>query len=115
MYKEIVGVVEDIVNMFFEESKWWVQLGQFYLMIEDYKKFLLMLEIVYNQGFLEKFNLIKMLFQLYVINNMFYCLVKVLVENIVNGKIEKIVDNLVFVVNSYYQVMEYEIVVQYYQ
>lgn len=30
-------------------------------MVEDFKKFLLILEIVYNNGFLIKLNLIKML------------------------------------------------------
>ena len=115
MYKETVGVAEDIVNTFPEESKWWVQLGQFYLMIEDYKKSLSTLEIAYNQGFLEKPNLLKMLSQLYATNNMPYRSAKVLAENIANGKIEKTADNLASVANSYHQAMEYETAAQYYQ
>ena len=115
MYKETVGVAEDIVNTFPEESKWWVQLGQFYLMIEDYKKSLATLEIAYDQGFLEKPNLIKMLSQLYATNNMPYRSAKVLAENIANGKIEKTADNLASVANSYHQAMEYETAAQYYQ
>ncbi|MDY6926237.1 MAG: tetratricopeptide repeat protein [Pseudomonadota bacterium] len=115
MYKETVGVAEDIVNTFPEEGKWWVQLGQFYLMIEDYKKSLATLEIAYNQGFLEKPNLIKMLSQLYATNNMPYRSAKVLAENIANGKIEKTADNLASVANSYHQAMEYETAAQYYQ
>ena len=115
MYKETVGVAEDIVNTFPEESKWWVQLGQFYLMIEDYKKSLSTLEIAYNQGFLEKPNLIKMLSQLYATNNMPYRSAKVLAENIANGKIEKTAENLASVANSYHQAMEYETAAQFYQ
>lgn len=115
MYKETVGVAEDIVNTFPEESKWWVQLGQFYLMIEDYKKSLSTLEIAYNQGFLEKSNLIKMLSQLYATNNMPYRSAKVLAENIANGKIEKTAENLASVANSYHQAMEYETAAQFYQ
>ena len=115
MYKETVGVAEDIVNTFPEEGKWWVQLGQFYLMIEDYKKSLATLEIAYNQGFLEKPNLLKMLSQLYATNNMPYRSAKVLAENIANGKIEKTADNLASVANSYHQAMEYETAAQYYQ
>ena len=115
MYKETVGVAEDIVNTFPEEGKWWVQLGQFYLMIEDYKKSLATLEIAYDQGFLEKPNLIKMLSQLYATNNMPYRSAKVLAENIANGKIEKTADNLASVANSYHQAMEYETAAQYYQ
>ena len=115
MYKETVGVAEDIVNTFPEESKWWVQLGQFYLMIEDYKKSLSTLEIAYNQGFLEKPNLLKMLSQLYATNNMPYRSAKVLAENIANGKIEKTADNLASVANSYHQAMEYELAAQFYQ
>jgi uncharacterized protein HemY len=115
MYKETVGVAEDIVNTFPEESKWWVQLGQFYLMIEDYKKSLSTLEIAYNQGFLEQPNLIKMLSQLYATNNMPYRSAKVLAENIANGKIEKTAENLASVANSYHQAMEYETAAQYYQ
>jgi tetratricopeptide (TPR) repeat protein len=115
MYKETVGVAEDIVNTFPEEGKWWVQLGQFYLMIEDYKKSLATLEIAYNQGFLEKPNLLKMLSQLYATNNMPYRSAKVLAENIANGKIEKTADNLASVANSYHQAMEYELAAQFYQ
>ena len=115
MYKETVGVAEDIVNTFPEEGKWWVQLGQFYLMIEDYKKSLATLEIAYDQGFLEKPNLIKMLSQLYATNNMPYRSAKVLAENIANGKIEKTADNLASVANSYHQAMEYETAAQFYQ
>lgn len=115
MYKETVGVAEDIVNTFPEEGKWWVQLGQFYLMIEDYKKSLSTLEIAYNEGFLDKPNLIKMLSQLYATNNMPYKSAQVLAENIKNGKIEKTADNIAAVANSYHQAMEYETAAKYYQ
>ncbi|GGF72623.1 tetratricopeptide repeat protein [Alteromonas lipolytica] len=115
MYKETVAVAEDIVNTFPEEAKWWVQLGQFYLMIEDYKKSLSTLEVAYNQGFLDKPNLLKMLSQLYATNNMPFKAAEVLSKNIANGKIEKTADNLAAVANSYHQAMEYESAAKFYQ
>lgn len=115
MYKETVAVAEELVNNFPEDSKWWIQLGQFYLMIEDYKKSLSTLEIAYDQGYLEKGNLIKMLSQLYATNNMPYSAAEVLSENIDNGKIEKTADNLASVANSYHQAMEYKTAAKYYE
>lgn len=115
MYPETVSVAEDIVNTFPEEGKWWVQLGQFYLMIEDYKKSLSTLEIAYSQGFLTKPNLIKMLSQLYATNNMPYKSAVVLAENIKKGVIEKTAENIASVANSYHQAMEYDLAAQYYQ
>ena len=115
MYPETVKVAEDIVNTFPEEGKWWVQLGQFYLMVEDFKKSLSTLEIAYNNGFLTKPNLIKMLSQLYSTNNMPFKSAEVLAENVNKGVVEKTADNLAAIANSYHQAMEYKEAAKYYE
>lgn len=114
MYAETVAIAEDLVNNFPEDSKWWVQLGQFYLMVEDYKKSLSTLEIAYNKGFLEKPNLIKMLSQLYATNDMPYKSAEVLQENVKKGTVEKTADNLASIANSYHQAMEYKLAAKFY-
>nr|WP_309568766.1 tetratricopeptide repeat protein [Alteromonas gilva] len=115
MYSETISVAEDIVNTFPDEGKWWTQLGQFYLMVEDFKKSLSTLEIAYNAGFIEKQNLLKMLSQLYATNDMPFKSAEFLAENIENGRIERNADNLASVANSYHQALEYEKAAKYYE
>lgn len=115
MYPETISVAEDIVNTFPEEGKWWVQLGQFYLMVEDYKKSLSTLEIAYNNGFVDKPNLLKMLSQLYATNDMPFKSAEFMAENIKNGKVERNADNLASVANSYHQALEHEKAAKYYE
>lgn len=52
-YKNAVGVLEVMVPLFPSDGRLWVQLAQFYLMIEDYDKSLATYDLAYRNGFLE--------------------------------------------------------------
>ncbi|WP_199608863.1 tetratricopeptide repeat protein [Flocculibacter collagenilyticus] len=71
-YNEAVKVVEMLVKLFPEDKRWWPQLGQFYLLIEDYQKALSTMELAYKQGHLDKESHIKVLSQLYATNSIPY-------------------------------------------
>lgn len=51
-YKQAVGVLETMVPLFPEDGRLWVQLAQFYLMVEDYDKSLATYDLAYRNGFL---------------------------------------------------------------
>jgi tetratricopeptide (TPR) repeat protein len=65
MFKESVDVLETVVQIFPENKQWWIQLGQFYTLVEDYDKALATLDLAYKQGFLDKESQIKVLASLY--------------------------------------------------
>jgi tetratricopeptide (TPR) repeat protein len=65
MYKETVKMGETIVKIFPEDQRNWVQLGMFYIMIEDFKRGLSTMEMAYKQGFLSKPNEFRTLAQMY--------------------------------------------------
>lgn len=52
-YKKAVGVLEVMVPLFPDDGRLWVQLAQFYLMVEDYDKALATYDLAYRNGFLE--------------------------------------------------------------
>jgi tetratricopeptide (TPR) repeat protein len=72
MYKEATGALEDLVKVFPEEPKWWVQLGGFYALIEDYKRALSTMDVAYKNGYFEKDTHYKQLAQLYANNGVPY-------------------------------------------
>lgn len=70
MFPDTVKIGEILVKLFPEEKRNWVQLGMFYVMVEDYTKGLSMMEMAYKQGFLEKSNEFKTLAQMYSQNEL---------------------------------------------
>jgi tetratricopeptide (TPR) repeat protein len=65
MYKDTVKMGETIVKIFPEDKRNWVQLGMFYVMVEDFKRGLSTMEMAYKQGYLEKPNEFRTLAQMY--------------------------------------------------
>ncbi|NQZ05902.1 MAG: hypothetical protein HRT35_01960 [Algicola sp.] len=70
MYPETVKMGETLVKVFPETKRNWVQLGMFYVLVEDYKKGLSAMELAYKQGFLEKPNEFRTLAQMYSHNEL---------------------------------------------
>ena len=70
MYPQTVKMGETLVKVFPEIKRNWVQLGIFYVLVEDYKKGLSAMELAYKQGFLEKPNEFRTLAQMYSHNEL---------------------------------------------
>lgn len=114
MYPQTVAVAEELVRIFPENKQWWVQLGQFYFLVEDYKKALSTLEIAYNQGYLEKPNQIKILSQLYATNEIPYKAATLLEKHTKSGFIKSDEKVLSSMANSFHQSREYKKAAYYY-
>lgn len=63
-YKQAVGVLELMVPLFPNDGRLWVQLAQFYLMVEDYDKSLATYDLAYRNGFIDSAGNITRLAQL---------------------------------------------------
>ena len=114
MYPETVSVAEDLVSLFPEESRWWTQLGFFYMLVEDFKKALSTFEIAYGAGYLKKENEIKTLSQLYGTNGIPYKAAKILEKFIDSGLLKGDADMLAALANSFHQAKNYETAANYY-
>ncbi len=70
MYPQTVVMGETLIKVFPEVKRNWVQLGMFYVLVEDYKKGLSAMEMAYKQGYLEKPNEFRTLAQMYSQNEL---------------------------------------------
>ncbi|MBC3767778.1 tetratricopeptide repeat protein [Neptunicella marina] len=114
MYPQTVAVAEDLVRLFPGDKQWWVQLGQFYFLVEDFKKALATLEVAYNQGFLEKPSQVKILAQLYSVNEIPYKAATLLEKHTKSGFIKTDEQLLSSMANSFHQSREYDKAAYYY-
>ncbi len=115
MYKETVDVSEVLVKTFPETGEWWVRLGFFYMLVENYPKALSTFEIAYNQGYLSKKSEIKALVQLYATNEIPYKAAKILDKYMGTGLIDKDEKTLANLANSYHQAREYKTAASFYE
>lgn len=114
MNKEAVGVLEILVATFPEEPKFWVQLGQFYMVVEDYDKSLSTMHIAYINGYLKKASEIKVLAQLYANNMIPHRAAVVLEKHLKSGLIDRDERMLKVVAGSWHQAKELDKAVKYY-
>ena len=102
MYKEAIKVLETVVQLFPENKQWWTQLGQFYVLVEDYDKGLSTLDLAYKQGYLEKESEIKILANLYASNDMPFKSAKIWEKHIASGDVKRDDKNLFSLANSWH-------------
>ncbi|MGJ8693272.1 MAG: tetratricopeptide repeat protein [Thalassotalea sp.] len=105
MYKESIGVLEEVVKAFPETKQWWSQLGMFYLLVENYAKSLETLELAYIQGYLVKESEIKTLIQLYSSNQMPYKAAMTMTKHMDEGLIKRDDKNLETLANAWHGAM----------
>ena len=113
-YKNSIKVLETLVKLFPEDSRWWPQLGMFYMMVEDYSRALATMDLAYKQGLLTKPNQVKALSQLYYNNNVPYKAAKILEKHIDDGLIERDLRMVTQLANSYRAAKEYDTAAKYY-
>nr|WP_189403769.1 tetratricopeptide repeat protein [Alteromonas halophila] len=114
MYPETVEVARQLVQLFPENPQWWIRLGFFYMLVEDYKLALSTFDMAYLQGFLKKESEIKTLSQLYATNGMPWRAAKLLVKYVDSGLLEDDAEMLSNIANSFHQSKNYETAANYY-
>ncbi len=113
-FKDAVKVLETTVQLFPEVKTYWVQLGQFYTLVEDYNKALQTLDLAYKQGFLEKESEIKVLASLYSQQQIPYKSAKLLEKHIASGLVKRDDQNLNSLANAWHAAQHISKAAKYY-
>ena len=113
-YKNAIKVSETLVELFPQEPKYWVQLGQFYMVNEQYEKALATMHIAYINGYLKTASHIKVLAQLYANNNIPHRSAVVLEKYLKSGLIESDERMLKTLAGSWHQAKELKRAVKFY-
>jgi tetratricopeptide (TPR) repeat protein len=113
-YKELVSVVEIMVQLFPENKQFWVYLGNFYTLTEEYGKALSTLQLAYAQGYLEKDSEVRMLAQMYANNNIPYKAATTMEKHMKSGLVKRDKTNLTFIASNYQSAREFARAAEYY-
>lgn len=114
MYKDAVKVLETAVQIFPETKQFWVQLGQFYAMVENYPKALATLDLAYKQGYLTKESELKLLTSLYQQSDIPYTAALLLEKHIASGEIKRDDKNLTSLANAWHAASHIDKAAKYY-
>ena len=113
-YKELITVVETMVQLFPENKQFWVYLGNFYTLTEEFGKSLSALQLAYSQGYLEKDSEIRMLAQMYANNNIPFKAATTMEKHMKSGLVKKDKNNLGFIASNYQAAREFAKAADYY-
>jgi len=113
-HKNAIGVLEVLVAVFPEEPKFWVQLGQFYMIEEQYEKSLATMHIAYINGYLKKASEIKVLAQLYANSSIPHRAAVVLEKHLKSGLIDRDERMLKVIAGSWHQAKNLKKAIKYY-
>lgn len=105
MYKETTAVAEILVQLFPENRTWWLQLTNFYLLLEKQDKSLQTLELAYTMGHLKSEAEYKMLSQLFMANQLPYKSAVIMKKYMDEGVIKRDEKNLVALANAWHSSM----------
>ena len=113
-YKELVAHSEVMVQIFPENKQFWIYLGNFYTLTEEYAKSLSTLQLAYSQGYLEKDSEVRMLAQMYANNNIPFKAASVMEKHMKSGLVKKDKNNLTFIASNYQAAREFLKAANYY-
>ena len=113
-YKNAVDVLETAVQLFPNETAFWKQLGNFYLLIEDYDRGMATLDLAYKQGYLDKESEIKTLASLYAQNNMPFKSARLLEKHISSGLVKRDDSNIYSLANAWHAAQHIDKAAKYY-
>lgn len=114
MFKDAVKVLETVVQIFPEKKAFWVQLGQFYALTENYPKALATLDLAYKQGYLEKESELKLLSSLYQQSDIPYTAALILEKHIASGEIKRDDQNVASLANAWHAAQHIDKAAKYY-
>ena len=113
-YPKTIETVETMVQLFPEERQYWVYLGNFYTLVEDYQKSLSALQIAYANGYLQSESELKTLGQMYANNNIPYKAATIYEKYLKSGKIKKDRTMLSAIASNFQAAREFAKAAQYY-
>lgn len=113
-FKNAVKVQETLVSLFPAEKKFWVQLGQFYMLTEDYTKALATMHAAYINGYIETASQAKVLAQLYTNNGVPHRAGMVLEKYMKSGVIERDERIVTQLANTFHQAKDVDKAIKYY-
>lgn len=113
-YPKTIETVETMVQLFPDERQYWVYLGNFYTLVEDYQKSLSALQIAYANGYLQSESELKTLGQMYANNNIPYKAATIYEKYLKSGKIKKDRTMLNAVASNFQAAREFAKAAEYY-
>ncbi len=113
-YKQAVGVLEAMVPLFPDDGRLWVQLAQFYLMVEDYDNSLATYDLAYRNGFLDTGANITRLAQLMAQKGAPYQAAQIFQKNMKSGLITEDAKALEILAGFYQNAKEFKLAAEYY-
>lgn len=113
-YRELVAVVETMVQLFPENKQFWVYLGNFYTLTEEYGKALSTLQMAHSMGYLQKDSEVRMLAQMYANNNIPYKAATTMEKYVKSGLVKRDKTNLNFIASNYQSAREFGRAAEYY-
>lgn len=113
-YKNAVTVLEEMVPLFSDDKRLWVQLAQFYLLIENYDKSLATYDLAYKQGYLETEGNFKRLAQLLAQKGSPYKAAKLFQKHLDAGDIKNTKESIDQLARFYHQAKEIQTAAKYY-
>lgn len=115
MYSDAIRILEEGLNKLPEQTAWWPQLAQFYMLEEELGKSLQTMEVAYLAGYLDKESQYKMLVQLYDNEGIPYKAAATMEKHVEAGDIEKTAKNFATIANSYHRAKEFGKAVSWYE
>lgn len=113
-FPKAIETVETMVQLFPEERQYWIYLGQFYTLVEDYQKSLSAYQIAYNNGYLESEGDFRTFGQLFANNNMPYKAATIYEKYLKSGKIKKDRTMLTAIASNFHAAREFAKAAEYY-
>ncbi|WP_423186999.1 tetratricopeptide repeat protein [Alishewanella sp. d11] len=113
-HPKTIETVETMVQLFPEERQYWVYLGNFYTLVEDYQKSLSAFQIAYANGYLQSESELKMLGQMYANNNIPYKAATIYEKYLKSGVIKKDRTMLNAIASNFQSAREFAKAAEYY-
>ncbi|WP_105215572.1 tetratricopeptide repeat protein [Pseudoalteromonas sp. T1lg22] len=114
-FKNVVKVGERMVKSWPEDKKSWTNLGRFYMQVEDYEKGLNIMDIAYDNGYLESEVDYKVLAQLYSFVGIPYKAGFHMEKAVNEGKVERTKHNVTAIASYYHNAKNVKTAAKYYE
>lgn len=107
-YRNAAETLETMLTYWPERKRYWVQLSQIYIELDENEQALATLKLAYKQGMLEQESDLLNLVQLYMYQDVPYEAAKVLAKGMEEGNIEASARHYDVLANAYIQAREYD-------
>ncbi|WP_105255147.1 tetratricopeptide repeat protein [Pseudoalteromonas sp. T1lg75] len=114
-FPNVVKVGERMVKSWPEDKKSWTNLGRFYMQVEDYSKGLNIMDIAYDNGYLESETDYKVLAQLYSFVGVPYKAGFHMEKAVNEGKVERTKPNVTAIASYYHNTKNIKTAAKYYE